>query len=125
MNLVVKLHTTDHPVTGLPFGGIQRAAEPHDSHERALWAQAWMLPALLSWLLPLWKCEKSLMPHQLERSFFLLREGLMGVIILFIELGLCREAEPAGLSAVHTCLVLSAHLRCNVPADPVQTALLL
>lgn len=80
-----------------------------DSHEGALWAQTWKLPALLSWLLSLRKHEKSLMPHQLERSLFLLREGLMGVVILFIGFGLRREAEPAGLSAVHMRVVVSTH----------------
>lgn len=85
-----------------------------DSHEGALWAQAWMLLALLSWLLPWWKCEKSLVSHQLERSFFLLRKGLMGVVILFIGFGPRGEAEPAGLPAVHVCTAMSACLCCSV-----------
>lgn len=94
-----------------------------DSHEGALLAQTWIRLAL-SWLLPLWKHEKSLMPHQLERSF-LLREGLMGVIILFIEFGPLREAQPVWLPAVHMCVAMSVHLCCSVSADPVQTAFLL
>lgn len=84
-----------------------------------------MLPVMLSWLLPWWKREKSLVPHQLERSFFLLRKGLMGVVILFIGFVPCREAEPTGLSAVHTCMAMSTRPCCSVSADPVQIAFLL
>lgn len=65
--------------------------------------------------LSLRKHEKSLMPHQLERSLFLLREGLMGVVILFIGFGPRREAEPAELSAVH--MRVEVHRCCSVSAD--------
>ena len=65
------------------------------------------------------------MPHQLERSLFLLREGLMGVVILFIGFGPRREAEPAGLSAVHVRMAMSTHPCCSVSADSVQIAFLL
>ena len=95
------------------------------SHVGALWAQAWMLLALLSWLLPWWKREKSLVSHQLERSFIVLRKGLMGVVILFIGFGPRREAEPAGLSAVHMCTAMCTCLCCSVSADPLQIAFLL
>lgn len=115
-----------HPIIHYPSLWWNRVLMSHiDSHEGALLAQAWMLLALLSWLLPLWKHEKSLMPHQLERSLFLLREGLMGVIILFIEFGPHREAQPVWLPAVHMCMAMSVHLCCSVSADPVQKAFLL
>lgn len=38
----------------------------------------------------------------------------MGVVILFMGFGPCREAEPAGLSAVHVCVAISTHPCCNV-----------
>lgn len=110
-----------------PFPSVERRSlmSHADSHEVALWAQVWMLPALLSWLLSLRKHEKSLMPHQLERSLFLLGEGLMGVVILFIGFGPRREAEPAGLSAVHMRMAMSTHPCCSVSADLVQITVLL
>lgn len=49
----------------------------------------------------------------------------MGVVILFIGFGPRREAEPAGLSAVHMLVAMSTHPCCNASADPVQTTFLL
>lgn len=48
----------------------------------------------------------------------------MGVVILFIGFGPHREAEPAGLSAVHMCMAMPTHPCCNVSTDAVQTPFL-